>query len=99
MCRDHLETGLFGGCGLRPGDAGWYVGGELHVGFERSGVGRYGGQQICQVHCKRYEDLLFPGPHVPRVEECLCVPAQHVNSSPAMGDSTRKPRLDLCFLS
>ena len=30
--------------------------------------------------------------------ECLIfVPAQHVNSSPAMGDSTRKPRLDPCL--
>ena len=55
---------------MRPGDAGWYVGGELLVGFGRSGGERYGGQQICQVHFKRYEDLLFPGPHVLRVEEC-----------------------------
>ena len=31
MCRDHLETGLCGGCELRPGDAGLYVGGNLGV--------------------------------------------------------------------
>jgi len=30
---------------------------------------------------------------------CFFVPAQHVNSSPAMGDSTRKPRLDPCPIS
>ena len=44
MCRDHLRVCLFGGCGLRPGGVGWYVGGELPVVFERNGGERGGGQ-------------------------------------------------------
>jgi len=37
VCRDHLEPGLFRGCGLRPDDAGLYFGGKLPGGFGRNG--------------------------------------------------------------
>jgi len=37
VCRDHIETGLFGGCGVRSGDAGLYFGGKIAGGFRRNG--------------------------------------------------------------